>query len=162
MSTAATEDPFNLVRFLDAQAGDYAGALAELRAGRKRTHWIWYVLPQLRGLGMSQFSHHYGIASLAEARAYAAHPVLGARLVECVEAIGRHKHGGNGTRGDMGAEDILGPVDATKYRSCLTLFKQATGPDTVFAKALADYFDGHEDQRTLALLATESPANLKR
>ena len=146
MSSAAAEDPFDLARFVEAQARDYPSALAELRAGRKRTHWIWYVLPQLRGLGTSALSQRYGIVSLAEARAYAAHPVLGARLVECVQAIGSHK-------GRRSAEDMLGAIDAAKYRSCLTLFKQAAGPDSVFAAALADFFGGHEDERTLALLA---------
>lgn len=144
-STSAAEDPFDLARFLEAQARDYPSALAELRAGKKRTHWIWYVLPQLRGLGRSRLSDFYGIGSLAEAQAYAAHPVLGARLLDCVQAIARHD--------GKSAAAILGSVDAAKYRSCLTLFKRAAGPDSVFAAALVDLFDGREDQATLDLLA---------
>jgi uncharacterized protein (DUF1810 family) len=135
-----------LGRFLDAQSRDYATAFAELRAGRKRTHWMWFVFPQLRGLGTSQFADFYGIASLAEARAYWSHPMLGARLRECVLAIGAHA----GTPID----GILGEIDAMKYRSCLTLFKQLDGADPVFAEALAMFFQGIEDERTLDLLAT--------
>lgn len=141
----AAEDPFELARFVAAQARDYATALAELRAGKKTTHWIWYVLPQLRGLGKSGLSNFYGIASLDEARAYAAHPVLGPRLVDCVRAIDSHQ--------GKSPEEILGSVDAAKYRSCLTLFKQVGGPGSVFAAALHHGFGGQEDQRTLQLLA---------
>jgi uncharacterized protein (DUF1810 family) len=137
-----------LTRFLDAQSRDYAQALAELRSGRKRTHWIWYVLPQVRGLGMSQMSKTYGIESLTEAREYLAHPTLGSRLRECVAAIDGHN--------DRRIEQILGDIDAIKYRSCLTLFKQAdeTRP-SVFAQALEVFFDGCEDQATLELLAQQ-------
>jgi uncharacterized protein (DUF1810 family) len=137
-------DPFDLQRFIDAQAGDYAPALAELQRGRKRSHWIWYVLPQLRGLGLSGHSHRYGIASLAEARAYLAHPILGPRLYECVAAIARHK----GT--DIGT--VLGSLDAMKYQSCLTLFKAAAPESAPFTQALQDFFGGREDARTLAML----------
>ena len=137
----------SLTRFMEAQAQDYEAALAELFAGRKRTHWIWYVLPQLRGLGMSQMSTSYGIASLEEARAYLSHPTLGDRLRECVRAIGRHK--------GIGIEQILGEVDAIKYRSCLTLFKQAEGEASMFAGALDDFFQGQEDRKTLELLALQ-------
>ena len=138
------DDPFDLQRFLDAQVRDYPTALAELRRGRKRSHWIWYVLPQLRGLGMSGNSQYYGIRSLDEARAYLAHPVLGPRLHECVEAIAAHK----GT--DIAT--ILGAVDAMKYRSCLTLFKAAAGEEAPFARGLDDFFGGDEDPKTIALL----------
>jgi uncharacterized protein (DUF1810 family) len=138
------DDPFDLQRFVDAQTGDYATALAELQRGRKRSHWIWYVLPQLRGLGMSAYSQRYGIASLAEARAYLAHPILGPRLNECVAAIARHK----GT--DIA--EILGALDAMKYQSCLTLFKAAAPESAPFAQALRDFFRGREDARTLAML----------
>ena len=139
-------DPFDLARFVGAQAEAYAPALAELRAGRKQTHWIWYVLPQLKALGRSHLANFYGIASLDEARAYLAHPILGARLRECVQAIGTHA-------GKLSAEQILGPVDALKYRSCLTLFKAAEGSaGSGFAQALDDFYKGREDELTLALL----------
>jgi uncharacterized protein (DUF1810 family) len=139
-----------LSRFLDAQQRDHAQALAELVAGRKRTHWIWYVLPQLRGLGTSPMSMQYGIESLAEARDYLAHPLLGPRLRQCVAAIDRHR----GTR----IEQILGDIDALKYRSCLTLFKQVDNErPSVFAEALDAFFDGQEDPATLALLARPGP-----
>jgi len=150
-------DPYDLQRFVDAQASDYAAALSELKRGRKRSHWIWYVLPQLRGLGMSAYSHRYGIASLDEARAYLAHPVLGARLNECVDAIARHA-GAN-------IADILGAVDAMKYQSCLTLFK-AAAPDEAssarFAAALAQFYGGREDERTPAMLGLDKPGAGRR
>lgn len=140
-------DPFDLQRFVDAQARDHAQALAELRAGHKRSHWIWYVLPQLRGLGTSGMSQRYGIASLAEARAYLAHPRLGARLRECVAALLAH-------RGRASAAQILGTVDALKCRSCLTLFDAAAaGTEPLFADALDAYFDGERDPATRARLA---------
>lgn len=140
-----------LQRFLSAQAHSYDGALAELRAGSKRGHWIWYVLPQLRGLGVSHASRLYGIESIDEARAYLAHPTLGARLRECVAVIRMHRE-------RRRIEEILGELDATKYRSCLTLFKRVDGPDSVFAQALADFFGGEEDPRTLELLGLAPPA----
>lgn len=143
-------DPFNLERFVEQQRRDYSQALAELRAGRKRTHWAWYILPQMRGLGTSGMSHHYGISSLDEARAYLAHPVLGTRLVECVEAISAH--------GTLQAAMILGSVDAMKYRSCLTLFELVAGDSPVFSNALQLHFAGKRDRRTLELLDHESSA----
>ena len=143
-------DPHDLARFLAAQEADHAQALAELRAGRKRTHWIWYVLPQLRGLGASGMSVRYGIGSLAEARAYLAHPVLGARLRECVAALNAHE--------GRSAEDILGAIDALKFRSSATLFAQAAGPDSVFQQALDRYFRGQPDPATLSLLAAQGAA----
>ena len=139
-----TPAPDPLQRFVQAQAGDYAQALAELRAGRKTSHWIWYVLPQLRGLGHSPRSQHYGLAGRDEARAYAAHPLLGPRLVDCVQAMLAQP-----TRD---AAQILGPVDALKFRSCLTLFKAVAGPDSIFAAALQEFYQGQEDELTLKLL----------
>jgi uncharacterized protein (DUF1810 family) len=137
-------DPFDLARFVDAQANDYARALAELRAGRKTTHWIWYVLPQLRGLGSSSYATRYGVASLEEARAYLAHPVLGPRLFACVAAM-------NENRG-VSAVQILGAIDAAKFRSCLTLFL-AVDPDNARLRvALDKYSDGVGDEKTLSLL----------
>jgi uncharacterized protein (DUF1810 family) len=138
------DDPFDLARFVSAQARDYDAALAELRAGRKTTHWIWYVLPQLRGLGTSAMSARYGIGSLDEARAYLAHPTLGPRLVECVAAM-------NALEG-RSAVQVLGTIDAAKLRSCLTLFLAAEPGNAVLGRALDKYYAGAADERTLALL----------
>jgi uncharacterized protein (DUF1810 family) len=137
-------DPFRLSRFLEAQSRDYAAALREIRAGRKQTHWIWYVLPQLKGLGTSRMSETYGIESLEEARAYLAHEVLGPRLHACVTALCDLPN--------PSAEQILGPIDAVKFRSCLTLFREAAGTGSVFDLALERFFDGEPDGRTLELL----------
>lgn len=137
-------DPYNLQRFVEAQAHDYAIALAELRAGRKTTHWIWYVFPQLRGLGRSSRATFYGIASLDEARAYLAHPVLATRLAECVAAMNAHD--------STTAVEILGSIDAQKFRSCLTLFLAGDPANAGFREALAKYFAGTPDQNTLDLL----------
>lgn len=137
-------DPFDLSRFLSAQAADYETALAELRAGRKRSHWIWYVFPQLRGLGLSAASAHYGIDGIDEARAYLAHPVLGERLRECVRAMLAHSH--------VSAREILGEVDAMKFRSCLTLFWTVAPEEPLFAEALERFFCGEPDRKTLQLL----------
>lgn len=137
-----------LDRFVQAQQLDYARALAELKAGRKNTHWIWYVLPQLRELGRSELARAYGISGRAEAEAYLRHPVLGVRLVECVDAMLRHP--------PRGAEQILGSVDAMKFRSCLTLFAAVAPEPSVFATALAVFYDGIPDEATLNLLAQET------
>lgn len=135
-------DPLD--RFVQAQARDYAQALQELRDGRKRTHWIWYVLPQLRDLGRSQMAREYGIADRSEAAAYIAHLLLGARLVDCVDAVLAHA----GRR----PEDILGEVDALKFRSCLTLFAEVAPDRPCFRAALAAFYDGRPDGETLRLL----------
>lgn len=140
----ADDDPFALARFVAAQQGSYDQALAELRAGRKRSHWIWFVLPQLRGLGLSAMSERYGIDGLAEARAYLAHPLLGARLRECVAALLSH--------GSRSATEILGEVDAMKLRSCLTLFAQAAGEGSVFDAALERFFGGQPCAETMRRL----------
>ncbi|WP_313082884.1 DUF1810 domain-containing protein [Pulveribacter sp.] len=134
----------SLERFVQAQARDYAQALAELRAGHKRTHWIWYVLPQLRGLGRSSTAQFYGLADRAEARAYAAHPVLGPRLVQCVQALLAHPQ--------RTAQQMLGEVDAMKLRSCLTLFAEVAPQQPEFAQALQVFFEGRPDPATLQLL----------
>lgn len=139
-------DPLD--RFVQAQARDYAQALRELRDGRKRTHWIWYVLPQLRDLGRSQMAREYGIADRSEAAAYIAHPLLGARLVECVDAVLAHA----GRR----PEDILGEVDALKFRSCLTLFAEVAPDQPCFRTALAAFYDGQPDGETLRLLGQDA------
>lgn len=135
----------SLERFVTAQAPAYGDALSELQAGRKRGHWMWFVLPQLRGLGTSATAREYGIGSRAEARAYLAHPVLGPRLRECVGALQQHR--------GRPIEDILGGTDALKYRSCLTLFEAAAGPDPLFDQALAAFYRGERCPRTLAMLA---------
>ena len=133
----------SLDRFVQAQAGRYEQALAELRAGRKTSHWIWFVLPQLRGLGRSAMAHEYGIADRAEAEAYLAHPLLGERLKESVRATLTHS--------GHPVAAILGDVDALKFRSCLTLF-DAVSDDPLFRQALDVFYDGKPDAATLALL----------
>jgi uncharacterized protein (DUF1810 family) len=137
-------DPYNLHRFVEAQASNYGEALAELRAGSKRTHWSWYVFPQIRGLGSSAMSVRYAIGSRAEASAYLEHAVLGPRLRECVEAMNAHE--------DMSASDILGGIDAQKFRSCLTLFGRAAPSERIFRDALNKYFGGEPDAATIAIL----------
>jgi uncharacterized protein (DUF1810 family) len=147
----ACDDPHDLERFVAAQAADHAVALAELRAGRKRTHWMWYVLPQLRGLGTSPMARRYGLAGLDEARAYLAHPLLGPRLLDCVAAL-------NALPGDDAAA-VLGGIDALKLHSCLTLYARAAGASAApFRAALAKYYGGVEDTATLALLGAAPPA----
>jgi uncharacterized protein (DUF1810 family) len=137
-------DPFHLQRFIDAQEGVFATALAELRAGSKQSHWMWFIFPQLAGLGRSPTSQYYGIASLEEARAYLRHPLLGPRLRECVEAL-------LPWAGSRTPEEILGPIDATKLKSSLSLFDQVE-PSGRFDRGIAAFFDGERDQQTLALL----------
>ncbi|MBC8041645.1 MAG: DUF1810 domain-containing protein [Opitutaceae bacterium] len=135
----------NLSRFLDAQAPVYADALAELRVGRKYTHWIWFILPQLRGLGHSYDATYYGLENAAEATAYLAHPILGSRLRECVTAILSHK--------DKTAHMILGAPDDLKFRSCLTLFRAVSAQnDSLWQDALDQFYAGQPDDATLRLL----------
>ena len=141
-------DPYNLERFVEAQASNYEDALAELNAGSKQTHWSWYIFPQVRGLGSSPASIRYAIGSKAEASAFLSHPVLGLRLRECINAM-------LGQRG-LSAAQILGDIDAQKFRSCLTLFLQVAPSETVFSDALKKYFGGVPDAKTLSILARES------
>ncbi len=136
-------DPFNLQRFVDAQRSVYPEVRAELAAGCKRSHWMWFVFPQIKGLGASSMALHYGIASKAEAQAYWAHPVLGPRLRECTELVLAVD--------DRSAREIFGPPDDLKFRSCMTLFAQATGAP-LFSRALEKCFGGQADRRTVALL----------
>jgi uncharacterized protein (DUF1810 family) len=133
-----------LQRFVDAQRAVYGAALAELRAGRKRTHWMWFIFPQLRGLGHSATSDYYGIASLEEAREYLAHPVLGARLLECTEAV-------NSVIG-RGAREVFGTPDDLKFHSSMTLFHLASPETECFSKALSKYFGGELDKATVTLV----------
>jgi uncharacterized protein (DUF1810 family) len=137
-------DPFDLQRFEDAQGPVYARALDELRRGRKQSHWMWFVFPQIEGLGGSGMSRRYAIRSLDEAAAYLAHPVLGPRLRECVDAI-------LAVQGRT-AVDIFGPVDAMKLRSSLTLFARAAPDEPRWRDALLKYCDGAEDPRTVERL----------
>lgn len=140
-----TSDPHNLQRFLDAQQVTYAAALAELRRGRKASHWMWFVFPQLAGLGRSPMAQRYAIASLDEARAYLEHPTLGQRLQESVRAL-QDLPPGNSAAG------VMGDVDAMKLRSSLTLF-EAAGGGVLFSAALDRWFAGVRDDATIKLLA---------
>ncbi|MEJ7790971.1 MAG: DUF1810 domain-containing protein [Gaiellaceae bacterium] len=140
-------DPYNLERFATAQdAGEtYASAVAELRLGRKIGHWMWFVFPQIAGLGMSSMSRRYAIASLDDARRYLAHPILGERLEECARIL---------TELDgKSAHDIFGSIDAMKLRSSMTLFARAAPEDTLFSEVLDRYFGGVADEATDARLA---------
>ena len=137
-------DFLNLQRFIDAQNGVIDTALAELRAGNKQSHWMWFVFPQLAGLGRSPTARLYGLSSASEAEAYLTHPLLGSRLRECVEAVLPWS-------GRRTAEQIFGPIDAMKFRSSLTLFDQIA-PRGLFAQGLLNFFDGQADELTLALL----------
>ena len=132
-----------LERFVEAQEGDYEDALAEIRAGEKQSHWIWYVFPQMKGLGMSWTSEFYGIADLDEAKAYLAHPVLGARLREITAAILQHRR--------ESARKILGFPDDLKVCSCMTLF-DAIEPNGIFAEVMDVFYGGKRDDLTIGLL----------
>ena len=137
-------DPFDLQRFIDAQDALYEAALAELTVGAKRSHWMWFVFPQLEGLGVSAMAQRYAIRSLTEARAYLAHPVLGPRLRDCTDAV-------LAVRG-RSARQIFGPPDDMKFRSSMTLFALATPEELRFQEALDRYFEGRPDARTLEIL----------
>ena len=137
-------DPFDLERFVEAQEGVYPRALAELQAGRKQSHWIWFILPQIAGLGASAMNLRYSIGSLEEAVAYLEHPVLGPRLLECVDTVNALE--------DRSAHQVFGPDDV-KFRSCLTLFHRAAPEDQRFSGALAKYFAAEQDTATLQRLA---------
>ncbi len=135
-------DPFDLHRFVEAQAPVYADVLAELRAGRKRSHWMWFIFPQIAGLGRSTMAQFYAISSIDEARAYLDHPLLGERLRECTELV-------LATEG-RSARDIFGAPDDLKFRSSMTLFSEAGAADEPFRTALAKFFGGAPDEATLA------------
>lgn len=139
------DDPFDLARFVTAQAHAYDQALAEVRRGRKASHWMWFVFPQLKGLGLSATAQFYAIGSLEEARAYLAHPVLGPRLRDITAAACAVQ--------GRSAREVFGSPDDLKLRSSMTLFRQAAPQETAFQAALDRYFDGAPDERTLALLA---------
>ena len=143
-STSDRGDPFDLSRFISAQEGIYDRALAELRDGLKRSHWMWYIFPQVEGLGHSPTTRRYSIKSLEEARHYLAHPVLGQRLKESAEAVlavqGRS------------AADIFGHPDDWKLQSSMTLFELVSGPESVFGRILDKYYQGKRDTRTLQIV----------
>jgi len=138
-------DPFDLQRFVDAQdrGGTYDSAVEELRRGRKTTHWMWFVFPQIAGLGRSEMAKAYAITSLEEAKAYLDHPVLGPRLLECTRILAGSDHGS--------AEQVMGPVDAEKLRSSMTLFLAAS-PEPSFQQVLDRYFGGRADPLTVSRL----------
>lgn len=138
------DDPYNLDRFLRAQENDYERALAEIRTGRKQSHWMWYIFPQLEGLGSSPTSRVYSVKSAAEAAAYLRHPVLGPRLSACCEAA-------LGLEG-RSASQIFGSPDDVKLKSSATLFAHVSPPHSVFERIVEKYFDGQRDDSTLRLL----------
>ena len=138
------DDLYDLERFVEAQQGSYEQALGELRAGRKRSHWIWYVFPQIAGLGSSSTARRYAIVSLDEAQAYLRHPLLGDRLRACTDAV-------NGLTGRT-ANAVFGTPDDMKFRSSMTLFGRADPSEPRFQEALAKYYDGQEDTRTVEKL----------
>ena len=137
-------DPFNLSRFVDAQDKRYPSVLAELGRGRKTSHWMWYVFPQIAGLGFSHMSRKYAISSPGEAKAYLEHPVLGPRLVECTQILL--------AQDGVSARQVFGAIDTMKFRSCMTLFAEVAADNDLFRRALDKFFDGAADEKTLALL----------
>lgn len=144
MTFINTMESTDLDKYLEAQERDYAGALAEIRKGRKQGHWIWYVFPQISGLGLSSTSAHYAIKDIDQATRYLQHPVLGYRLVEIADAMLRVE--------GKTANQILGSPDDLKVRSSMTLFNQVENVDPVFQAILDKYYNGKPDQRTLDLL----------
>ena len=153
------KDPFHFTRFIEAQSRVYRQALNELAAGEKRSHWMWFVFPQIEGLGSSPTARHFAISGLAEAQAYLQHPLLGSRLLECTTTV-------NGLDDALTARAIFSSPDDLKFRSSMTLFSRATieagGDAAPFETALKRYFSGKPDQRTLDLLqpVTVRPARL--
>jgi uncharacterized protein (DUF1810 family) len=143
-------DPYNLSRFVEAQTHDYDQALSEIRAGRKQSHWMWYVFPQFQGLGSSPTSRHFAITSAAEAGAYLAHPTLGSRLLECAEAVLRIQ--------GRSALEIFGSPDDMKLRSCATLFAAVSSGESPFQRIIEKYFQGERDKRTIQLLESSQSA----
>ncbi len=145
-----TDDPFDLDRFVNAQADIHEQALDEIRGGRKTSHWMWFIFPQYDGLGSSSTARHYAIKSLDEARAYLVHPTLGPRLVECAEAaLGVH---------GRSAHAIFGSPDDLKLKSCATLFAGITPPGSPFARLLDKYYQGGRDGKTLELAGLDNAA----
>jgi len=139
------DDPFDLKRFLEAQEDCYEGILSEIKSGQKRTHWMWYIFPQIDGLAFSSTSKRYSIKSFEEARAYLNHSILGTRLRECAQAVLDVK--------GRSAAEILGSPDDLKLKSCATLFVSVSPPPSVFGCILEQYYHGVQDDRTVHLLA---------
>jgi uncharacterized protein (DUF1810 family) len=137
------QDPYDLQRFVDAQEHVYERALSEIKSGRKRSHWMWFIFPQFDGLGASSMSKRYAIRSVAEAKAYLAHPLLGPRLLESAEAALAVQ--------TSSALELFGSPDDMKLRSCATLFASVSSEDSVFSQLINKYFDGKPDDRTLQL-----------
>lgn len=140
----APHDPYNLRRFVEAQEPVIAGVIGELKRGRKYGHWIWFIFPQLKGLGRSSTSEFYGISCLDEAKAYLRHPVLGPRLLQCTELVNAVEGGD--------ADQIFGEIDAMKFRSCMTLFARVEPENQIFGDAIRKYFAGEGDPLTLSYL----------
>ena len=135
---------FDLMRFVDAQAPVYDRVIEELRGGRKQSHWMWYIFPQLAGLGFSIMSQRFAIGSKAEAAAYLDHPLLGARLTECTEAMLSHRN--------LSAHAVLGSPDDMKFKSSMTLFELVSEKGSPFERALQQFYQGERDEKTIALL----------
>jgi uncharacterized protein (DUF1810 family) len=146
MAGSTETDPYDLGRFLQAQEDDYERALAEINGGRKRSHWMWYIFPQIDGLAFSSTSKFYAIKNRDEARAYLEHPILGPRLRECAEAVVRLE--------GKTAREIFGSPDDLKLRSCATLFACVSPPGSVFERLLEKYYQGQRDEKTLQLLGS--------
>lgn len=144
METGELNDPYGLRRFVEAQDPVFDAVCEELAAGRKRSHWMWFIFPQIQGLGRSDMARRYAISGLDEARAYLRHPVLGPRLKQACELVSRAPA--------ASAAEIFGPLDAVKFRSCLTLFTWAAPEETLFRACLDRFFDGQADPLTLSLL----------
>ena len=145
---AGTEDPFNLNRFVEAQSDVFQRALTELKRGEKRSHWMWFIFPQIDGLGYSSTAKFYAIKSKDETKAYLNHSLLGPRLIECSKVLLQHQ--------GLSASDIFGFPDDLKLRSSMTLFATVSEPDSVFSRVLGQYFEGQPDDRTRELLRQES------
>jgi uncharacterized protein (DUF1810 family) len=143
------DDPYYLQRFVDAQQAVFERACRELRRGRKQSHWMWFVFPQIKGLGRSETAQKYAISSREEASAYLAHPILGPRLRECSQIVANLE--------GVSGEDIFGYPDEMKFRSSMTLFTQVAADNEVFKRCLERYFQGEPDPATLAALATLGP-----
>ena len=143
------QDPYDLQRFVDAQEHVYERALSEIKSGRKRSHWMWFIFPQIDGLGASSMSKRYAIRSVAEAKAYLAHPLLGPRLLESAEAVLAVE--------TTSALELFGSPDDMKLRSCATLFASVSSEESVFRQLINKYFDGKPDDSTLQLIAKKEP-----
>jgi len=137
-------DPFSLSRFVDAQGPAFSRVMAELRSGRKTSHWMWFIFPQLKGLGRSEIANHFAISGADEARAYLQHHQLGQRLEDCVKALLQHH--------ELSAVHIFGSPDDMKLRSCLTLFSSIRPESTVYQQALDQFYSGEPDRKTLCLI----------